>query len=86
MMKPLWPRKVRVSLPDSTSQILAVLSFEPVTTKRLSGEIASDKTQSPWPCKVCISLPDSTSQILAVLSFEPVTTKRLSGEIATEYT
>ena len=50
-----WPSSVRCSAPVAASQSRTVLSYDPDTTSRPSGEKATDLTVSEWPSSVCCS-------------------------------
>merc|ERR1719478_893061 len=67
-------------------QSLIVLSREPVTICRLSGEKATEFTSFLWPWKVRTVEPVFKSQSRAVLSQEPLSANCPSEEITTSAT
>jgi hypothetical protein len=66
------------------SQIIAVLSKDPVTTFLLSFVRATQDIYAVCPFKPNIFYPAFISHIIAVLSNEPVTTFKLSYEMTTD--
>src|SRR5436309_3237509 len=65
------PPRVCSSCPDSTFQILMVLSQLPEASQRPSGLNARLLTTLPWPVKVRTSRPVPTSQSFTLLSALP---------------
>ena len=66
--------------PVEAFQILAVLSFEAVSTSDPSVENIADITEPEWLLKVCLHRPVETHQILAILSDDAVSTSDPSDE------
>merc|ERR1740121_1240872 len=93
-----WPLSVCKHLPDSLSQILAVRSYDAVTTHSPIGENVAHCTMPKWPSRVimhsCCSCRCrnrqtsqlSVSQSFAVQSREEVSSRSPSGEKAAVYT
>src|SRR5262249_18468519 len=75
------PRNLIVArgLPDTASQVRAVLSVETVATLLPSGLKVAEVICCSWPCRVATSTPVMASQMRAVLSAEAVSTRLPSG-------
>ncbi len=74
---------MRRSAPVAASQMRAVLSPDPVTTRAPSADSATLVTHFVWPLSTRSSAPVAASQIRAVLSHDPVTTRAPSADSAT---
>ncbi|KAK4031260.1 hypothetical protein C8A01DRAFT_21496 [Parachaetomium inaequale] len=74
------------SVSVASSQTRTVISPEPDTRSRPSGEKATALTQLEWPLRTCCSAPVAVYQTRTVLSEDPDTTSRPSGEKATALT
>ena len=71
---------------DATSQIIAVLSCEAVTTKVFWDENIAEITQSVWPVSVDMHSPVAMFHIFTVRSFDAVTTEASLDEKTAEFT
>ena len=73
------PAQRHDSRPVATSQMRAVLSHEPVTTRAPLGLKEADQTPNSWPLRTISSCPLRASSTRAVLSHDATTSFDPSG-------